>query len=278
MGVEYRQDERDDPVQAAQPSDEVGPLVAVEHGHQHVEAVEDGRSPGIVERPAETMGDQFGVGRRIGEVDPQAERVEDVTDGGFEVVAIVEGGDGHALQLTAGERRGAEPSELEVLVHANGGEQPSGDRVEEGLGQLEALLAGDEAGIGRARLLPERPSAGLGRDQWLESGDRLVDDGPMQSQPLASVELEQVPFAAGESGLGPTGDRQELAFEVGEGIADPLGDLHRSRGLLGHAVATPSRMTVYWRSGSDAGVRSVAGPRSGSPSSTTLPSGAYWMM
>ena len=119
--------------------------------------------------------------------------------------------------------------ELHRGVHAHGGEEATGHRVEEGLGELVVGAVSHRLEVDALRRRPHRP-AGRAQTQLIaELGDGARDESAVKIEPVAGVLLDALPLAALVAHGGAAGDLPELA-QVG--LVGAL-DHHRAAG--GHA-------------------------------------------
>ena len=179
-------------------------------------------------------GDAGGVGRPV---DPAPTQVVGSQDRLDELGGGPPTPEGHDLALTRvdhRERDPPEPPELEVVVDPDHREDPAGDRVEEGLGQLRVGSPGDRLAVVVASLDPDPPPVLLGvqGDQRLHELHAGLDTAAMQIQPLRSVGLMALEVLVREPASRSSRDRLELAVEPDEGLLDPNGDLRSELGVV----------------------------------------------
>ena len=190
--VHEGENERQEPLVADDPPDDVRPLVAIEDRLEELDEVEGRVAPGggerLVDDPAHERG--FSVGIRPG--DPEGVVVENLPDDGAGRHGPGVGPHGN------GARRGKagvapEVDELPLRVDAHRREDLPRDRVEERLRQLEVSVPAHQPGVLPLHRRPEiRRPARLAED-LLERPHDAADDVRVERQPLHHVLLDAVP-------------------------------------------------------------------------------------
>ena len=141
------------PVTAGDPADEIGPLVAVEDGIDHVDGVD--RQPVARALRSRSMAAATRWTSRSrsskGTEKSHASRTSLISSASGRLAGYVRsiGGLGFGRSVEVGEE------ELDPGIDADRGEDPPADRVEERLGQLDVLAVPDLLGVGLLHRRPE---------------------------------------------------------------------------------------------------------------------------
>ena len=210
----------------ADAADEIGALVAVEDGVEQVHAFNRLGAPGIRAMAVDGIRDRrrvedYGLVRHA----PVPEQARDERGRARRRRIGCEGRSG---------RRRAGPvvlrvHELHRRVHAHGGEEAPGHRVEEGLGELVVGAVFHRLEVEALRRRPHGPAGRAQAQLVAELGDGARDEPAVKVEPVTGVLLYPLPLAALVAHGGPAGDLPKLA-QVG--LVGAL-DHHRAPG--GHA-------------------------------------------
>ena len=230
--VDHGQDAGRHPVEPPQAADQVGALLAVEDGVEHVDGVQV--SPDAVEIAVDAAGDERGVAAEVGEVRAEGAVFEDGGHGGLGGVAHIRAVVLWAGAVGGGQGGGPEPDELELPVEAHDAEQAPGDGVVEGLGQLHVAPVRHELDVAALGVDPGLAGAG-GRQPDAAGVHGVEHRGGVQVQSLGGVLAVTVPVAGPEAPLGPGGDGDEVAVERLEALVEDAGQLARRARTAGRA-------------------------------------------
>ena len=223
--MHHRDDNGGHPVELSETSYQVGALVAVEDGSEHVDAVGRQAVPLVEEERVDAGRSPAGVAVDVGPRGVEGRRFEDLADHGRGVSHP--GGRGEQLgsALAPRDGGGAEPPEFDVVVDANGGEYPAGHRVEECLGQTEIAAVGDPFLVVAASGPPDSPPVGHAVDQRADPVHSGHHGGPVHEESPVGVVAAGAPVSIREVRAGPTRHLPEAGDVVDEAGQDGVGDL-----------------------------------------------------
>ena len=232
--MEDGEDERDHGLARADPPDEVGAFVAVEHRLQHLDAVDLSR-PGRRDARVDVLGDPRCVPLQILERHPKVVRAKYCSDERDRGVGWRHGAEAWR-GLHRFRRRQPLGHELDVWVHADGREDAARDGVVEGLGELDVGLSAAEVGVGVAGGGPAVAVVDGGAEEGADVAEHLLDVLLVEGEALAVVLGPGAPRLLGEAVGGAGGDRLELGVVGVEAVADALGSFDGGGGV-GHEEA-----------------------------------------